>query len=346
MATNMWCVLWTRVITLLACVVLHAGAWAEEDPLSGADPLPFVKGSFTIAVLPDTQGYAEDFPWIFEAQTAWIVNNAAKRNIVFVLHLGDITDDNNAPEWEVARSAMRKLDGHVPYAMCLGNHDLGPKGYTRTRNTLFNEYFPLADYRERPTFGAVFDGEPDHMNNSYHLFSAGGRDFVVLSLEFGPRDAVVDWGNRVLREHADRWAIVITHGYLYCDDTRFDWAKKGKKQLWSPHAYKMGKAPGQCNDGEELWQKLVSKHPKMLMTLCGHVLMDGLGNLQSTGEAGNTVHQMLVNFQMKPRLGNGFLRLLEFLPDGETVQVKDYSPLSNMYKTGPDNSFVLKIPAP
>ena len=96
----------------------------------------------------------------------------------------------------------------------------------------------------------------------------------------------------------------------------------------------------------KLWQKLVSKHPKMLMVLNGHVLNDGLGRLTSTGDAGNPVEQMLVNFQMRPKLGGGYLRLLEFLPDGVTVQVKDYSPVAKMYKTGPDNSFVLKIPAP
>ncbi len=336
-------------MTLPLALLMGAVSWmglAAEDPVSEAEPLPFVEGSFTIAVLPDTQGYSEDFPWIFEAQTAWIADNVEKRNIVFVLQLGDIVDDNNVPQWEVAHKAMTRLDGVAPYAMCVGNHDMGPKGMTFTRETLFNEYFPLENYKNLPTFGGVFAAEPDRMNNSYHLFSAGGRDFVVVSLEFGPRDAVVDWANGVLREHADRWGIVITHGYLYFDDTRFDWAAKGKKQLWCPHAYRMGREAGQCNDGEELWQKLVSKHPKMLMTICGHVLKDGLGMLTSTGEAGNAVHQMLVNFQMKPRLGGGYLRLLEFLPDGETVQVKDYSPVLNTYKTSPDNSFVLKVPAP
>ena len=73
-------------------------------------------------------------------------------------------------------------------------------------------------------------------------------------------------------------------------------------------------------------------------------LLDGLGRKTSQGDAGNPVHQMLVNFQMKSRLGDGFLRLMEFLPDGETVQVKDYSPLLNAYRDSPDNHFTLKIP--
>ena len=335
------------LFALFTTAVLAAGlAAAAEDPVSSEAPFSFVEGAFTIVVLPDTQGYAEDFPELFTAQTEWIAENAEARNIVFVLHLGDITDNNNEAQWEVARDAMAKLDGVAPYALCLGNHDIGPSGWTFTRKTLFNNYFPLEKYQDRPTFGGVFDAEPDRLDNSYHLFSADGRDFIVLALEFAPRDAVVDWANRVLGEHPDRWGILITHAYLYSDGTRYDWDAKGKKQMWSPHAYKVAKKPGQGNDGEELWRKLVSKHPKMLFVINGHVLNDGLGRLTSDNDAGNPVHQMLVNFQMKPKLGGGYLRLLEFLPDGTTVQVKDYSPVKDNYKTGPDNAFKLTIPAP
>ncbi len=309
----------TQAMWILLLGLACGLGFAADDPVSEDEPMPFVEGAFTIAVLPDTQGYAEDFPETFLAQTAWLAENKAERNIVFTLHLGDITDDNNEAQWAVAAQAMSRLDGVIPYAMCLGNHDIGPKGWTFTRETLFNQYFPLSKYRNTSTLGGVFGGEPERMDNSYHLFSAGGRDFIVLALEFAPRDAVVDWANSVFAAHPDRWGILITHAYLYYDDTRYDWAAKGKSQMWSPHAYKVAKEAGQGNDGEELWRKLVSRHPKMLFVLNGHVLNDGLGRLESKGASGNTVHQLLVNFQMKPRLGEGYLRLLEFLPDGTTV---------------------------
>jgi hypothetical protein len=331
------------VICISLCFAATVQA-REQDPTMPEDPLPFVEGSFTLVALPDTQGYSEDFPASFDAQTEWIVANAKSRNIAFVVHLGDITDDNQPEQWAVAQHALQKLDGVVPYSLCLGNHDLGEKGQTATRDSLLREYFPLDKYKTLPGFGGVFDQEADRLDNSYHLFSAGGRNFIVLALEFAPRDAVVEWANRVLGQYPDRWAILTTHGYLYSDDTRYDWAAKGSKQMWNPHAYKAAKEPGQGNDGEELWQKLVSKHPKMLMVINGHVLNDGLGRLTSQGDAGNPVHQMLVNFQMKQHLGDGFLRLIEFLPDGETVQVKDYSSVVNAYKSGEDNHFVLKIP--
>jgi len=40
------------------------------------------------------------------------------------------------------------------------------------------------------------------------------------------------------------------------------------------------------------------------------------------------------------------LRLIEFLPDGRTVRVKAYSPLSGVHKTDPQNQFVLTLDPP
>ena len=73
------------------------------------------------------------------------------------------------------------------------------------------------------------------------------------------------------------------------------------------------------------------------------MLNDGLGKLSSKTRYGNIVHQMLVNYQMKHEGGTGFLRLMEFLPDGKTIQVKAYSPVLDEYKTDPQNQFTLEL---
>jgi hypothetical protein len=46
---------------------------------------------------------------------------------------------------------------------------------------------------------------------------------------------------------------------------------------------------------------------------------------------------------MLPGGGRGYLRLLELLPDGKTVQVKTYSPLLDDYLTSARQQFVLEI---
>ena len=83
-------------------------------------------GGWTLVLLPDTQIYAQNYPGIFDAQTAWILNNARSRNIRYVMHLGDIVNVNSIPEWKNARDSMGALDGKVPYALVPGNHDYGP----------------------------------------------------------------------------------------------------------------------------------------------------------------------------------------------------------------------------
>ena len=56
----------------------------------------------------------------------------------------------------------------------------------------------------------------------------------------------------------DRHAILLTHAYLYSDETRYDWPVRQREQNWNPNGYGVAKlAP--VNDGEALWQKLVSR---------------------------------------------------------------------------------------
>lgn len=305
-------------------------------------PPPFPAGAWTIVVLPDTQVYARRHPELFEAQIEWIRRHAKDRNIRYVLHLGDITNNNNAPQWEVAKRAMSRLDGVVPYALVGGNHDYGPDGKSANRETLLNEYFPLSLFEKWPTFGGAM--EPGKIDNTFHCFEAGGEKWIVLALEWSPRDQVVEWANRVLDEHPDHRGILITHAYLTSFSQRYDYAKYGEAQAATPHHYPLSGRPEGVNDGEELWQKLVSRHPNMVMTINGHDLQDGVGRLSSTGVQGNTVHQMLANYQVvNPQGGNGLLRLYEFLPGNQTVQVRTYSPALDEYLTDVQNQFTLDL---
>ncbi len=315
----------------------------EDAVLKDGEPAALNQGSFTIAVLPDTQNYSEKYPEIYSAQTKWIVENQKARNIACVLHLGDVTNHNTVSEWENAARAMMELDRHVPYFLVLGNHDYSERGGCRDRTTLANNYFPVSHFRTQSTFGGTYDREPDRIENSYHLFSAEGRNFIVLALEFGPRKDVVRWANEVVGKHQDREAILITHAYMYYDDSRYDWAKFGTAQTWNPHNYPLAKQTDDVTDGEELWQNLVSLHKNFILTLNGHVLNDGLGRLTSVTPGGRDVHQMLVNFQMRPNGGDGWLRLLEFRADKRTVQVVDYSPTRKQHNQSRQNQFELKL---
>lgn len=310
-----------------------------------AAPRP-VPGAFTLAVLPDTQFYAQKYPANYLGQTRWLAENAKRYNLAYVLHVGDITQNNTNAEWRVAVEAHDLLKGVVPVALVPGNHDLGPGGKAGTRETLLSEFFTAKEFRTWPTFGGIYDREPERMENSYHLFSAGGRDWLILALEFGPRDDVLRWANAVVAGHADRAVILITHAYLRPDNQRFNrWLKVGPaKKSAGLDSYKLSQQPGGFNDGEDVWKKLVARHANFLFVFSGHVCYTSL--LSTPGEHGNTVHQILVDYQKDPNGGNGYLRLLQFHPDGVTVTVDDYSPVLDQMSAVPNTSYELKIPAP
>ncbi len=318
--------------------------YADAVLVKGEPPLP-EKGAFTIVALPDTQHYSEKYPDTYIAQTRWIAGQREARSIACVLHLGDITNNNTKEQWKNAVRAMKLLDGKVPYFMAPGNHDYGPNGSGTERTTRFNRHFRAKSFRGAPTFGGFYDKEPKRVENSYHLFSAADRKFVVLCLEFGPRKDVVRWANEVAAKHADREAILVTHAFIYDNDTRYDFKKFGEQQMWNPHTYGMAKASaGDVTDGEELWQQLVSQHGNFIFTINGHVLHDGLGRVTTATPQGRDVAQMLVNFQMRPRGGDGWLRLLEMRPGG-TMHVCDYSPVRGERNESAQNKFSVKLAA-
>jgi len=332
----------------------RAGAGVLRGAFSAALPVLFVgllitsgafgapDEDFSVVVLPDTQIYAWKYPEIFHAQTKWIAENRAKHNIEYVLHVGDVVEHNNEEEWKIARKAVSLLDDKVPYAIALGNHDIGPGGSSKNRDTLFGEYFPLSEFKKWESFGGVYDREPDRGENIYHVFHAGGRRWLILILEFAPRDDVLRWAGEVMGQHPDFPVILITHAYLHKDGRRYDRAIP--HQHYPPQDYPIAADRAGLNTGEDIWRKLVSKNRNPVMVISGHVC--AAARLVSKGDAGNRVHQMVVDYQDLERGGNGWLRLLHFSEGGRTVHVRDYSPVLGVWSDHPERRFEIQLDLP
>lgn len=295
-----------------------------------ADDLPpLPDGATTLVVLPDTERYADRYPHFLDAQLAWIAASAAERRIACAMHLGDITQNNLPVEWARVRRAYDRLGGQVPFTLLPGNHD-----YSGGRETSrLSEYFPVAEAARQSGFGGVC--ETGRLDNSFHFCTLAGRSWILLSLEFAPRASVVDWAGRVLDAHADRPAIVVTHAYLFRDGTRF---AAGTGQRACPEG-----AAHDAFDGEDLWRTLIRSRSNIQIVLSGHVATGGLAYRASPGERGNVVHELMVNYEKMRGGGMAFLRLLEFLPDRRTVQVRTYSPHLRETRTTPEESFALVL---
>lgn len=327
------------LLAICACLLMTsqtiAGNTAAENTITKNE-----SKSWSLVILPDTQNYASEYPGLFHLQVQWILENKDKYNIVYVLQNGDLVNNNTEEiQWQKASQAFARLDGTVPYAISFGNHDFGPDGSTKDRTTLANQYFPISRFEKWPTFGGVM--EAGKVDNTYHTFNAAGQDYLIFCLEFGPRNEVLEWANKIIEEHTNHKIIFMTHAYLYSDSTRYDWATKKEQQSWDPHSYPITNTT--INDGQEIWDKVVKKHPNSFMTINGHVCNSGLGFLTSTADNGNNVYQMLVNYQMLPIGGGAWLRILNFLPDGKTIKVETYSPLYEKFNTDPNNQFMINI---
>jgi hypothetical protein len=265
---------------------------------------------FTIIALPDTQHYSESFPAVFTSQTQWIVNNKDARNIVFVTHEGDVVEHNsNDTEWQRANTSMSLLDGVVPYGMGPGNHDLP--------TTLFNQYFPYTRYQGQPWYGGHYQNLND---NNYQLFSAGGMDFVIVHMIYCPPTDAVAWADSVFKAYPDRIGIMTTHAYL------------GLGAVRSTHG---------CGSTQFLWDNLAVPNPNLLFMLSGHVH----GEARRTDVvSGRTVFQMLADYQDRATGGEGWLRILRFVPGDNKIYVQTYSPWLNRFETDADSEFTLDFP--
>jgi hypothetical protein len=309
---------------------------------------PSADAAWSMVVLPDTQNYVRDAGdmSILLDQMEWIKKSKDAFKIQLVLQEGDVVNQNGGKthpgeqsavqQWANARQAFSQLDGVLPYVMATGNHDYGTTN-SQTRQTKFNDCFkatdnPLVD----PAHGGILQGVMTlgSLENAYYELTApDGRKLLVISLEFWPRQQAVEWANSIVKQprFSNHTAILLTHAYMNSNETRCGFGKD-----------KFGMGPD-GNDGQELWNKLVRKHANFTMTLSGHFGGDQVAYLRSVGDRGQVVHQMLLNSQFEANGGNGWLRVLEFLADGQTVRVRTFSPYLGVYRTDAANQFEFAI---
>ena len=272
--------------------------------------------SFTIIGLPDTQHYTSfqigGLPAMFDAQTQWIIDNQAARNIVFVSHFGDITDDgdSNTQEWDYANNSMSKLESillpeGIPYGVLPGNHD-------QIGGTVnYNSYFGVSRFSGKSFYGGHYGSTN---NNNFELFSAGGMDFIIINLEYNVSADARTWADNILKTYSDRRAIVVSHSIL---------------NVGTPATFT---APGQA-----IYDDL-KDNPNLFLMLCGHNHGEGY---RTDTYNGNTVYSLIADYQDYPGGGNGFLRIMEFIPDSNEISIKTYSPYIDQWETDFDSQFTI-----
>lgn len=290
-------------------------------PVTSSNP------DFTLVAMPDTQKYAEDFDSRFTAQTQWVVDNKDTLNIAHVMQLGDCVENANViDEWEFADEAFGLMEDEtttgltdgISYSIAVGNHDQYPADDPNGASTEnYNDYFGISRFNGRRYFGGYYGSNFD---NHFELFSAGGMDFIIISLEYEGTPAVVlEWLEGVLDTYSNRRAIIVTHYFI----------RTGNPGPWG-------------SQGEDIYEAVKDK-PNVFLFHGGH--RPGEGQRVDTFE-GNTIHTLLADYQGRPNNGDGWLRILEFSPNNDEIRVKTYSPTRDEFETDSDSQFTFSYDMP
>ncbi len=292
--------------------VLTAAILAAPSLAAAADP------NFSLVVLPDTQYYSRYFPSIFLAQTSWIVSHRSTENVQFVLHMGDLTDQNLAAQWSVANQAFATLDSAgVPYSVLPGNHDYYPEVNGALVRDLanFNGSFGPSRFSGKSWYGGHY-GSGNESN--YNLFDVGSLKFLAINLEFAPRKDVLCWANDLADRYPDRRVIVSTHCYQASSPAG---AAPGGHQTDCGTAYNVT-----GSGGDDVWRELVRRQNNVFLVLSGHI-HDSEHMARNGLTSGHVVQEILTDYQFeKPagtgtNSGNGWLRMLRFVPSANRVDV-------------------------
>ncbi|MEV6177409.1 LamG-like jellyroll fold domain-containing protein [Streptomyces sp. NPDC052015] len=290
-----------RATALLGAAATVAAALPAADAVAASPrwrPDPDSR-RFTLAVMPDTQ-YLFDGPSIdgapVEASLRYLLEHGGDENIVFLSHLGDLTQNGTKAEITAISEAFGLLDRRgVGYSVLAGNHDVKASTTDQRGASPYLDAFGPRRFQGRKTYGGA---SPDGYN-SFHLFRAGGRQWMVLALDWRLSDQGYAWAAGVLARHPGTPVVLTTHELVAGDD--------------SLSAY-----------GQQLWDRLIEDHDQIFLTLNGHHWPAGRAVRRNA--AGHDVHLHLTNYQNRYFGGAAMIRLYRFDLDRDVIDVETVSP--------------------
>ncbi|WP_245966506.1 LamG-like jellyroll fold domain-containing protein [Sphaerisporangium album] len=214
-------------------------------------------------------------------------------------HLGDVTEHGTDQEIALADKTFRAIDKKVPYSILAGNHDVRSSTDDQRGDTAYLRAFGPHRFAKSPTFGGA---SPDGYN-SYHVIQAGGRQWLILALDWRASDQGLRWAQGVLDAHRTLPVIFTTHELVGSDDN-------GEASL--------------SGYGRRLWDNFIRRNDQIFLTLNGHYWPPGRTILKN--DAGNDVHAHITNYQDRYYGGAGMIRLYHFDLVRDVIDVETFSP--------------------
>ncbi|WP_248294617.1 LamG-like jellyroll fold domain-containing protein [Actinoplanes sp. TBRC 11911] len=266
---------------------------------------------FTLAVMPDTQFlyWGSQHSVNREPQEEsfrYIIGN----DIVFMSHLGDLTEDADPSSFQEVGKAFELLDAQgVGYSVLAGNHDVSgddSRGSTSYLQTMGPQRFKRAK---------TFAGSDPSGYNTAHIFRAAGQDWLVLALDWRTTDQGFAWADNFIKAHPKLPVILTTHEIVAPNygDNVFPYVYGDPENNASLSSY-----------GQTVWNKLINDNDQIFLTLNGHYWPAARMTRQNA--AGNDVHLHLTNYQNRYYGGAAMLRLYHFDLDRNIIDVETVAP--------------------
>jgi hypothetical protein len=319
-----------------------------DDPLGLPLNLIPQGDEFMVAIIPDTQIYAERFPETFERHMRWLAERAAEYNIVFVSHVGDVVQrGERRHEWDAATAAYAWLrDIGLPHGLAIGSHDFSnPRDYEgpiapcddvmgpSCRAQMYIEHFGAQLYADAPWYGGA---SPTGRSN-YQMVEASGIRLLFLHLMHDTPQEELDWAGEVLDAHPGTLVHLTTHRYMF--DYRLTAVLPSPLNLiragrFNALVYRLGGQDQRIDNAvpaETLFSEFIYRHPNIFAVHCGHV--DAEFRMRNNNVAGLPVYQSLVDYQDMADGGGGWLRLLHFKPSADRIDVYTVSTETGALRT-------------
>ncbi len=279
---------------------------------------PVTDYAYSFAVIGDTQKVALYYPENFNKIYEYVYDNIESKNIEMVIGLGDITDtnsgDNTEYEWQVALEGMKIIDDYVPHIPIRGNHD---------SIFWYNKVIAQTNY------AGIIDGKfsENDYRNTYVDFSVGGIPYLFLNLDFDMKQEELEWACKVVEQFPNHNVIVSRHGHM-----NHDYTPLTRGEALNPGLPRIS--------GDELWEGLLSKYENIVLCLSGHIGSELVVTTQREGVNGNTVTEMLLDFQDCDVTatnagytdgGLGTVNMFYFSEDGSKLTVETYATINGKY---------------
>lgn len=300
-----------KIMSLLLVICLIIILSACDAKVDTQYPLISDKNIHTIAFISDTQRFSEKtFNDVYDS----LIKDKDTYNIEYVVHTGDVIQegDDLDSEWKIAKDAMRKLDGVIPYGVLAGNHD--QEINSETPFARYSTYFGDSTYETCEYFAGSYSDCRAHAQ----LLTIGETDFVFVYISDSPDKGCIDFANETFAKYSDRVGVLCTHKYLE-EDLSLD------------------------DMGEYLLKKVVEPNENIKLVLCGHE--SGAGFVETKISDDRTVVQIMADYQ--DANNEGTLMYLQIDNESKTLTGISYSPITKSYEGYKDidtDQFQIKLP--